>query len=158
MTVSGTLDLYPYDAQYVDAGAADYAQEQVGKLIGAYTDFGFGFADTVTLGATMSARNALRIADAVDYSSLSYAHGTAFGLLGGVAGAIEFAGWAAATGPAFVIDGPGRGTRLFQIRDADSGQPIFRLDYGPVPSQNGDMLHYHRAPDLRLHRPFEGGW
>lgn len=57
----------------------------------------------------------------------------------------------------FVIDGPSMtGTRILQLRHRASGKPIGRIDYGPVPKK-GDRLHYHRQPDMRLHRPYEGG-
>ena len=49
-----------------------------------------------------------------------------------------------------------KGTRIFQIRNKDTGEPYFRLDKGPVPGNEGAKLHYHRRPDLKLHRPYEG--
>jgi RHS repeat-associated protein len=49
-----------------------------------------------------------------------------------------------------------KGTRRFQIRDKKSGRPIFRIDKGPVPDEEGDKWHYHRRPDLDKHRPYEG--
>ncbi len=55
-----------------------------------------------------------------------------------------------------IFDGP-LGTRLFQIREKNTGKPCFRLDKGPVPGK-GIKLHYHRRPNLKKHRPYEGGW
>ena len=70
--------------------------------------------------------------------------------------AYSVAGWAAKTGPGLIIDGS-KGTRLFQIRNLKSGKPILRLDKGPVPGYGDDLLHYHRWPDMKLHRPYQGG-
>jgi hypothetical protein len=54
------------------------------------------------------------------------------------------------------IEGP-KGTRLIQIRSVGSGRPVIRVDRGPVPGE-GTRLHYHRPPNLSLHRPYDGGW
>jgi RHS repeat-associated protein len=48
------------------------------------------------------------------------------------------------------------GTRRFQVRDSQTGKPYFRADKGPVPGKGNNRWHYHRRPDLRKHRPFEG--
>jgi hypothetical protein len=48
------------------------------------------------------------------------------------------------------------GTRKFQVRDGRTGKPYFRVDKGPVPGKGDNLWHYHRRPDLRLHRPYEG--
>ena len=69
----------------------------------------------------------------------------------------SLSGWAARTGPGLILEG-GKGTRLFQIRSFESGRPIFRIDKGPVPGRGNDILHYHRRPNLDLHRPYQGGW
>ena len=55
-----------------------------------------------------------------------------------------------------------RGGRLFQIRPQGK-EGYFRLDYHPLGKQapNGvrseKFLHYHRAPNMRPHRPYQGG-
>ena len=54
-----------------------------------------------------------------------------------------------------IIDGP-KGTRKIQFRDSKTGKPYFRADKGPVPGKKGDKWHYHRRPDLKKHRPYEG--
>ncbi len=56
------------------------------------------------------------------------------------------------------LTGEGRqGTRIFQLRNKATGRPVFRLDKGPVPGKVGPKVHYHRPPDLKLHRPYQGG-
>jgi hypothetical protein len=54
-----------------------------------------------------------------------------------------------------IVDGAA-GTRIIQLRSKATGRPIFRLDRGPVPNK-GVRYHYHRRPDLKKHRPYEGG-
>ncbi|MFA5162875.1 MAG: RHS repeat-associated core domain-containing protein, partial [Elusimicrobiales bacterium] len=51
--------------------------------------------------------------------------------------------------PQTVVEGR-KGTRIFQIRNTE-GKPTFRLDT----DKRG--LHYHRWPDMNLHRPRDGG-
>jgi RHS repeat-associated protein len=49
-----------------------------------------------------------------------------------------------------------KGTRIFQISNSVTGKPYLRVDRGPVRNK-GVRLHYHRGPNLKLHRPYEGG-
>lgn len=48
------------------------------------------------------------------------------------------------------------GTRRFQVRNRTTGEPYVRVDKGPVPGKQGPRTHYHRRPDLKKHRPYEG--
>ena len=54
-----------------------------------------------------------------------------------------------------VTDGP-LGTRILQFRNKTTGEPYFRLDKGPVPGKAKPKIHYHRRPNMKLHRPYEG--
>ena len=56
----------------------------------------------------------------------------------------------------FNIYWPKKG-RIFQI--SYRKKPVFRLDYHgyrKVDPTNKPVLHYHRYPDMKKHRPFEG--
>ena len=65
-------------------------------------------------------------------------------------------------GKQIIIDGPkARGGRIFQLRPkGESG--FFRLDFHPLGKHSPKGLegfklpHYHRTPNMSLHRPFQG--
>lgn len=47
-----------------------------------------------------------------------------------------------------IIDGPGSGGRIIQVR---SKKPLFRLDYAPIKHGRPAVLHYHVPPNLKDH-------
>lgn len=51
----------------------------------------------------------------------------------------------------YVIDGPGGGGRIIQVRKKAGGAPIFRLDYYPVKVGGDYKLHYHVPPNMSVH-------
>ncbi|MDM5350089.1 hypothetical protein ACE1MS_10155 [Lysinibacillus sp. fkY74-1] len=51
----------------------------------------------------------------------------------------------------YVIDGPGGGGRIIQVRKKKGGAPIFRLDYYPIKTGGDYKLHYHVEPDMKEH-------
>ncbi|AQQ10442.1 Cell wall-associated polypeptide CWBP200 [Sedimentisphaera cyanobacteriorum] len=60
------------------------------------------------------------------------------------------------SGSDIIIEGH-KGTRWLQFRNYRTGRPIFRLDKGPVPGR-GTKWHYHRPPNIKHHRPYDGGF
>ena len=67
-------------------------------------------------------------------------------------------------GKKILVDGPSaRDGRIFQIRP-NKAEGVFRLDFhalgkqAPKGLRNKKFLHYHRWPNMRSHRPFQGGF
>jgi len=170
--ISGGLNLYVAvnnnPVNFVDKdgesaiAAADYWADMAG---GGYNQGGFGGWWKVQTGNTMGmfinmwhaqemeehaglageywdeckGKSAKHMAAVGGYAVLDYVQFTGLQKLGG-------------------LTGEGRlGTRIFQLRNKSTGRPVFRLDKGPVPGKVGAKWHYHRPPDLTLHRPYQGG-
>ena len=51
----------------------------------------------------------------------------------------------------YIIDGPGSGGRIIQVRSKKTKKPLFRLDYAPIKHGRPAVLHYHVPPNLKDH-------
>lgn len=58
-------------------------------------------------------------------------------------------------GPGLIIEGSQAGSRLCQVRSLETGEPLFRVDYGWVPSMVEKLLHFHWWAELGKHLPWD---
>jgi RHS repeat-associated protein len=51
----------------------------------------------------------------------------------------------------YILEGPGGGGRIVQVRNRKTGAVLFRLDYYPIKPGGPFILHYHTPPDINKH-------